>query len=461
MSSVTETPVQASGPSGERLSFGLKLGWGVGTFGIFSLYYTVNILLLFFMTKGLLMNAALAGALIFATRLYDAFLDPLIGLASDRTRSRWGRRRPWILASAFVAGVSAVMMFNVPQISGTALAVYMFIGLLIYYTGFSMFFVPYFTMPAEMTADYHERTSLTSYTVFFNAAGGIFGTSIAPLLVGWLSGNSEDPEMRRIGFAGMSWILAAIVVGFVLICFFATRTARGTDRVEDRKMPLKEWWGTVFSNRPFVIIMACKLLQLMGVACLQGTMAFFTADVLGFGTRGLVVFGIALNVGNMLSLPLWVRAGKRFAKHHLYMLACLLFVIIIGAWRFTAPYEDLMLFAVHCVLFGACSAGILLMGQALLPDVVTYDYERTGLRREGAFSSIYAFVQKTAYAFGPLAIGIVLEATGYVGAAKAGEQSAEALEGLYFVLTVLPSILVLLSIPLLFFYKLAPRRSAA
>ena len=170
-----------------RLSWRLIAAWSVGTIGPVTLLYVVNYAFMFFMTDLLGVSAAIAGSLIFAVRIFDIFVDPLMGVISDRTVSRMGRRRPWMLGGSFLSAAGCIALFTLPTSIAVAgplvVAAWSLAALVLYFVGYSMFNVPYMAMPAEMTDSYGERTRLMGARVFFVALSGLLGVSVAPLLV--------------------------------------------------------------------------------------------------------------------------------------------------------------------------------------------------------------------------------------------------------------------------------------
>ncbi|MDE0489872.1 MAG: MFS transporter, partial [Gammaproteobacteria bacterium] len=137
-----------------KLPLSLKAGWGVGSMGCLGMLYIVNVFVLYFLVNHLGVDPALAGLILFITRIYDVFSDPMIGFLSDTTRSRWGRRRPWMALGAFMSGLALILTFNAPALASmNALAIYQLIVLIAYFTGYTLFYVPFMAMPAEMTDD--------------------------------------------------------------------------------------------------------------------------------------------------------------------------------------------------------------------------------------------------------------------------------------------------------------------
>ena len=404
------------------LSWGTIMGWSVGTVGPVTLLYVVNYSFMFFMTDLLGVTAALAGTLIFAVRIYDIFADPTMGLVSDRTVSRMGRRRPWMLGGAFLSSVGCIALFTVPAAvtrAGTVLIdLWILTALLLYFTGYTMFNVPYLAMPAEMTEDYHERTRLMGARVFFVAVSGLLGVSVGPLLIQYFGKN-------RHAYSWTAILMAAVSLAAMLACVAGTARARAT-QPSNHRVPLADQLRLAFANKPFVKLIAAKFLLLLAMSSTTTSMFYFATHVLHRELSTVAQFGLFQTIGMLLSLPLWIRLARRFAKHHLFMACCAANAIILLSWTLATPTEPTVLLLVRSFVIGCTAGGALLMGQALLPDTMEYDYLRSGLRREGAYSGVYSMVEKAGFAVGPLFIGILLSATGYAGAVGANGGAAAA-----------------------------------
>ena len=176
----------------QRLPVSTCLGWGIGSLGMSLMFSATGVLLLRYLVDYVGIGAALAGVLISVAKFYDAATDTLFGIASDRTRSRWGRRRPYLLLGGVVSAVSFVMLFNLQGAAGPALLPWLvLLVLLLNATGYALFNVPYLAMPGEMTRDYHERTRLMSFRVAAVAVGQLVATFVGPLLIQRFGGDGE------------------------------------------------------------------------------------------------------------------------------------------------------------------------------------------------------------------------------------------------------------------------------
>ena len=426
-----------------RLSSGLKAAWGIGSVGTVTVLTVNSLLLLFFMTSVLGLAPALAGGLLFGAKLIDAIFAPLLGGISDSWQGRMGRRAPFLFAGAFVSGAGVAMIFNPPAAFNAMLPVWLMISLVTIAVGYTLFNVPYLAMPAEMTDMPAERTSIMSWRIIFVSVGGLI-TGIVPQLVTKLGGG-------RTGYGIAGFVLAAVVIIAMLSAFAAalrTRQVASGAQAGGFKRYL-----VVLQNRPFMLIIAAKVCQLVGLASLTASVLFLMKNVLLQPDSTVGFYVVAATIATISTMPLWVWLGKRFSKRSLYIAACLLFACLTSSWLLAGANEPLPLILLRGFCSGAFSGGLLLMGQSLLPDAIDADCKRSGVRREGVYAGAYSFVEKASMAFGPLLIGLILQAFHFKPSlGKAVAQPAEALTGIYIGVSIVPAILYAVSIiPLLYF----------
>ena len=435
-------------PAG-RLTFGQKFGWAMGAHGTSTMIGVLVTYLLIYMTDTLGIAAFTAGAIIFAARMYDLVTDPLMGYISDRTHSRWGRRRPYLFLGAFVCFIAFVALFNVPDIETEfAMALYTGFLLILFTTAYTIFNVPYLAMPAEMTDSYNERTSMMGYRVVF------FTTANLGLFLG--GGMLIKTYGSEQGYSLMGWVLGSVLLAAMLISFFATRSAPQYARTEDIEFSVREQIAMVVDNKPFMIFLGVKLCQLIAQASSQAALLFFGIYVLQRSEDLLLAFGTYFTVSTLITIPLWTWAGKRFSKKPVYMTAALLYAVVMASWLLSDAAEAQWIINARIFGIGVAVTGILVMGFSILPDTMEYDRRRTGLNREGIYAGLYSTMEKAASGFGPLLFGAYLGAMGYVST-RGGETVAQpdaAVTGIYIGLGVFPAVAALLSAFLLIFYTL-------
>lgn len=441
--------------AGTRLPTGLCFSFGLGSFGIAIMLNTVTIFFPVFMTTVLGQSAALAGLLLTISKLYDVVADMVIGAASDRTRSRLGRRRPYLLAGAIISGISFVLIFNPPEWQGTALAAWMLFALIVYSTGYAVFSVPYIAMAGEMTDDYHERTRLLSFRAFFISLGQIASAAGTAALVAYFGGGTT-------GYAMMGAVAGALLSAAMIVCFFTTSRARQVERPKQR-ISRKEALRTLASNVPFLQLMVIKTGQYMAIAIISTTKLLFLLNVLHLGYSGLAQLTFVQNLVSAMTVPFWVWLGRRIGKRESYLLATGLLMLVYASWYFTEPGLGMAEVWARGAINGFAAAGTTLMSIAMLPDVMEYDRLRTGLRREGIFSGIYTIIEKLGFALGAGLIGVVLSAAGFIPTLRGAlvEQPPAAVAALYAGSSLIPAGLVLISFVVMLFYRLDERRLRA
>ncbi len=438
--------------------FAIRLGWGVGSLGVSILFNSYAVLLLFYLTNIVGMRVEVAGLLLTIAKLFNVVVDVPIGVLSDNTRSRWGRRRPWMLAAAFLCAAVFVMMFNVPRPSAdgasmSATYAYVLASLLLYATAYSAFNVPYMAMPGEMSDSYHERTAIMSFRVVFIQFGYLIGVGAAPRIAQALGGGLE-------GYGVVGWILGIGAGIAMLASFFGTARARGTARTAVQHTALQQL-RSALSNRPFLLLSAFKLLTLFSGASVTATLLFFVKNILRHDPGIMLWYSIGYAGAGLISVPLfWVKLSSRIGKHRALMVATVGFMVVVLSWLFATPGESEWVFTLRAFLLGTFAAGKLLLGMTLLPDIMEYDSLRTGMRREGVFAGAYSLVEKTAFALSPLVLTLILGALGYRESVDNAfvEQSDSALMGIYLNIAIVPAVCNLLATFVLLRYDLTEEK---
>ena len=431
-----------------QLSLNLKIGWGAGSLAMSAMFTGVSILFLRYLVDYAAISASLAGLLIAISKIYDAVTDPLMGVVSDRTKTRWGRRRPYLFLGGIVCALSYFMMFNVPNLDSTAMkSAYVLFSLLLNATGYTLFNVPYLAMPAEMTESFSERTSLISFRVGFVAIGQFLASVVGPLLLAYFGGGF-------FGHSVMAGVISSVILASCLATFWSTKNAKQTSTANQVRVSSKEFLMTLTENRPFLILSLTKLFQLVGTALLLGILPFFFDRVIAQSNASLGLFFLILTGCILFTQPLWVYISNTFSKKISYYLAAGAYSLSSLSWLLAGEGEPTEFIILRALVAGIGSGGLLLIGQALLPETIEYDSRRTGLRREAIYSGLFTFIEKSAFSIGAAVTGIYLGATGYIeGTGLEGVQSEQAIEAIRLAV-ILPPILFLLSSLSIKFYSL-------
>jgi GPH family glycoside/pentoside/hexuronide:cation symporter len=379
-----------------------------------------------------------------------------MGHLSDRTRSRLGRRRVYLLWGAVACFASFVALFNFPHFDSMSLRVaYAAFVLVLFNTAYTIYNIPYLAMPAEMTTDYHERTVLMSYRVVFFTTSSLFiflGTAQLTKLYG--------PER---GYGLFGWLVGGLMALSMLAAFAATSRAPRNERNEGPSPPIAVQLRTVLGNRPFTVYLGVKLLQLTAQASSNAALVLFGVYVLGNQQALLIAFGSAFPLGTLLTIPVWTRLSRRVGKRNGFTIAALLYAAVMLTWLLVRAGEPMPLLVARLLVLGAAVSGILVTGFAILPDTIEYDRRRTGLNREGMYAGIYSTMEKIAAAFGPLVVGAYLSAAGFTSS-EGGQVVAQpdaAISAIYVTMAVLPAAASLASAALLRLYDLDERKLKA
>lgn len=429
-------------------------GWAVGTLGASLLLNTFSVATLFFLVSVLQIDPLLAGMLIMVSKLYDAASDPLMGYISDRTRSRWGRRRPYLLLGGVFSGISFALLFAAPASDGSSGHTLLIAAWLICLsTGYTIFNVPYLAMPAEMSTDYHQRSEMMAYRVFLIAIGSFAGISGAPALIGYMQdlGYAQTQAYSRMGA-----LVGALIAAFMVASFFGTRNARATSRTASN-YSLREQAALVWTNRPFLLYLGIKLAGLFALAAIISTQFFFVVHVLERSVSTVALFGLAQLAGKLLSIPLWLKLARLRGKAWILALSTILFIPLAGSWLLASTAEPLWAYVARGFFLGIAIAGTLLGAQAMLPDIMEYDYLRSGMRREGIYAGVASFIEKTAYALAGVAVGGFLAARGFDKSLPSGEQPETALFAISACIALIPMGAYGIKLLLLYFYRLDDR----
>lgn len=432
------------------LPFQIRFGWAVGELAIAGYIGLTMAFMLYYCTEALKIPPAIAGIALLLPRLIDAFVDPVMGAISDRTRSSLGRRRIYLLVGSILLGVSFGAIFFVsPDLPlGPKVALVMTIFLLSNLS-VSIFEVPYSAMLAEMTADYGERTVLTGYKMMAARIGIILTAFVGPLI--FRSTADLNDGFRLLG------IVAGVFMALTgLWSFFATRHAPRLVHSAQR-FSIRDEVSAVLMNRPFRTLWTAFLMQNLAIGAAATALIYFLVYNLKLDPKSAGPFLAAGGFAATLATPVWWFVAKRFGKRPTYFLSLgLAAVMTIPAMLIQAPMVELLLVAL--LVGGAVDASNQLMPNAMVPDTVEVDQARTGIRREGALFGAWGFCRKLGMTAGAFLVSLALAGFGFVQGAGPDAQSAEALFGIRAIYTGVPLGLWLAAIAFLTRYDLTEAR---
>lgn len=435
------------------LSLNLRLGYGLGAVGTGVFSTVPGLLLLFYMTNTLGISAWLAGLALFLPKIWDVISDPLMGILSDRTRSTWGRRRPYLLAGGLALPLCFVLLFSTPALSPTLSFVFVLVAFTLCATAFTVFTVPYVAMPAEMTADYDEGTSLMSYRMAFMTVGILAGGALAPMLVKLGGGGRSGHQVMALVIAG--------VIGLTMIgAFLGTRRAPfERARVDERREGWRAQVLAALRNPHYRRLVGTHFVVQIGIGCTL-TNVRYVAEYL-VADRGLApedivtLMFVSLVLPTFVMMPPWVAVSRRVGKRRAYALSIALFAAGTPPLWFAAS-APLWCSCVAVGVMGVGFAGAQLHAFSMLPDTIQSELALTGEQREGIFSGVWLAADKGGVALGGFLVSLVLGQTGFLE--SQGErvlQPDSALTGIALNSSLLPGALFLLSLLVLRGYSLS------
>jgi GPH family glycoside/pentoside/hexuronide:cation symporter len=440
--------------SADLLPISTYFGYGVGQIGGQILRDTPALILPFYMATVVGLDPRLGGLVILIAKVWAVIADPLAGLLSDKSESRWGRRRPFILAGGMLAALCFILLFFVPPTSSqNVLFLYLTAVYLVLNTGYSMFSVPYLTMASEMSDNPEERTTIMSFRNGFLGVGLIVVALTLPILF-WLqeSGYSGGEAYKRMGF-----IVGPIIALSTLWVFFGTARAPAKAATE-AAVPLVEQLRIAWANKPFVVLIAANIVQYISAGIGYAGGLFFFSLTMDLGQEALnvvTIWLIIISVASMAAMPLLVWAAARLGKMTVYKWSLILYAISIQFY-FLADKDSLWIVWLIAIAIGLFNGGFILMSFSVLTDVVNYDRLKTGISREGVLSSVYSAVDKVGNALGGVLFMFFLALIGFVESSdgQMAGQTPEVIRGIGIAYIVGPAVLHASSIFILNRYKL-------
>jgi len=421
-----------------------KILYGSGDIG-FSLTTTIlGAYFAIYMVDVVGLRPGLAAIAVFIGKSWDYVNDPLFGYISDRTRTRWGRRRPYLLFGALPLALTFTMLWWKPDFERTsALVLYYTAAYLLFEASATMLYMPYFALTPELTADYDERTSLTTYRMFFSILGSILAFTLPLLIVGSFSPENASRVTLMGGIFGLVSALPMLLV------FFGTREREVF--LEMERPSLRESLRSAWSNIPFRYGLGIFLATWIAVDILQSSLLFYVKYVIRREPQNDLIMA-SIFVVAMFALPIWNWVSRRWSKRLAYMYGIAFWAVVQLVLITVTPDTGLGLILFLCALAGVGVAAAHVLPWAILPDAVEWDEYRTGERHEGMLYSLTTLARKIASSVAIPMILLLLEATGYQP--NTVQQNPRALLGIKLVIGPIPAVLLGLGIIVAYKYPL-------
>ncbi len=435
---MTNKPVDA-------LNLKVLTGYGVMTIPLAVAGLPVLIFLPAYFAQDLGLEIGLLGMVLMLSRFFDMVSDPVVGILSDRTRTPFGRRRPWILIGAIVMMVATWKVFlSSHDINEWELGGWM----ILFYLGWTMITVPYTAWGVELSDDYYERTRVAGARETFSVLGMILVFVGAGVVTEDLPvGVSETPAIVE----AMGWLTLLLLPICTAVLFFTVKDRAKTGRSEKPvKLTLAEFSG----NRPFLLLITAAFISELGIAINNSVLIIFYDNVVGLPDRVDDFVGIYFGCA-LLGIPLWLWLGQSLGKHRAVCIAAIWNALSLLILLFIEQ-GDFQLYALIEASRGLAFAGPLVLGASMIADVVEYHSWRNGSSRAGLITAFWITGSKLAGAIG---IGIALPALGWVGFQAGHENTEEVLQGITVIYALIPAALALLSIPFVWGFPLTAKRN--
>jgi glycoside/pentoside/hexuronide:cation symporter, GPH family len=434
----------------EKLPVATKLAYGAGDFGTAIVAALKGFFLLIFLTDVARLDPAAAGSILLITKIWDAVNDPMVGWLSDRTRTRWGRRRPWILFGAVPFGLLFFLLWLTPPLSDTGKYFYYLLIALLGDAAFTAVNLPYTALTPELTRDYDERTSLNSYRFGFSIAGALLAAVVHPLIV-------QAFATPQAGYAASAAVWGVLVTIPSFIVFAGTRERAESFSVEEtaNRIPYWEQLRIAFTNRPYRFVIGLYLLSWFALQLVQTVIIYFLTYYLRRPDQIPIVL-LAVQGSSFFFLFVWSAASRRLDKRIVYMIGATIWLAVQLALFFVTP-ERFSWVIPLAALAGAGVAVAYLIPWAMMPDVIEYDELETGQRREGIFYGFMVFLQKACLALGIYLVGLTLSWTGYItpsDAVPTPVQPESALTAMRVLMGPTPALILAASLVLVYFYPI-------
>ena len=412
-----------------KLSFGTKLSYGVGAVCDNALYMLAGTYLLLFLTTVAGVNPAVAGTISAAGSIWEAMCAPVVGFKSDNAVTRFGKRKPFLMAAAFPAAIVTSLLFTAVDASQPVKIFYYMIMVILYWTSFSTFFVPYLAWGSDLTDDYNERTVLRSYSYFFNQVGMCIGMVLPTIVV--------DYCMNMGKTVRQSWQMVGIMVGIcgaaaLLICSLTIRK----DDVKDFKKPkrkkqavikvlpsiLKGYWS-ILKLKPVRLIIGASLAYLIANITFSSDRVFFMTFNMGMNEKAISATLLMITIAGVATVPFVSKLGTRFNKKDLFKNVMAVCGVLLMAAKF-AGVENYPVMIASCLLYAVANAFYWQLMPSMIYDVCEVDELMSGEKRSGTVISLQALSESVSIAVGLQMLGVILEMAGFDSEAAVQQDTA-------------------------------------
>lgn len=425
-----------------KLSFKEKIGYGLGDTASHFVWDMVGFWILIFYTDTFGITAAAAGTIMLIARFWDMVSDPLMGIIADRTKTRWGKFRPYILWMALPYSILAVMTFSTPDLGPTGKAVYAGITYLLLMTVFTAINLPYSSLGAVMTADSYERAGLNSYRFIFAFVGQFIVTGTALSLVMFFGGGDSAKGYQYT-------IILFSIISFLLFMVTFKTTKERVSPPKEQKQNLKEDLKNLFKNKPWVILFFVGIISFVMFAMQNLSIAYYFKYYIG-KEENVQLFNVIGTVALILGIPFSKPLSKRFGKRTVFLASSLISGAFFIALYLPGTNNIISVYILNIFAKFTYAPAVPLLW-TMIADTADYSEWKFGRRATGLVFSAATFAQKAGWGIGGALAGWLLALYDFTPNV---DQSETAITGIKMLISVFPGILYMSCAILLFFYSI-------
>lgn len=425
-----------------KLSIKEKIGYSLGDTASHFVWDMVGFWLLFFYTDIYGISAAAAGTIMLIARFWDMAIDPVIGIISDRTNTRWGKFRPYILFGAVPYAVLAILTFTTPNFGEVGKIIYAGATYVLLMTAYAFVNLPYSALGAVMTDDTYERAGLNSYRFIAGFFGQFVVTGLALTLANYFGGGDKAQgfQYTLLLFAGLSLV-------FFFITFKTTK-----ERVQPPKNQvnsLKEDVSNLFKNQAWVILAIVGIVSFVMFAMQNAAIAYYFKYYLG-NEDNVQLFNVVGTIALIVALPLSGPLARRFGNKNVFigssLISGLFFMLI-----YLPGSKDIMTIYIFNIIAKMAYAPAVPLLWTMIADSADYSEWKTGRRATGLYFSAAVFAQKAGWGIGAAVAGWILSVSHFIPNVQ---QTDTAITGIKLLVSVIPGILYMSCAIFMIFYKI-------
>lgn len=446
-----------------KVSLKEKVGYGLGDAASSMFWKLFGMYLMFFYTDIFGMEAKVVGTMFLITRIWDSVFDPIIGIIADRTESKWGKFRPFILFLAIPFAVSGVFTFYTPSFGGAGKIAYAYVSYSLMMMVYSGINVPYASLLGVMSPDPKVRNVLSTFRMTFAYIGSFVTLLLFMPLVNFFSSNSKIIEDQQYGWLMAVAVIAIMCAVLFFFCFWFTKER--VKPIQQKQASLKEDIKDLFRNKPWWILLGAGISALIFNSIRDGATIYYFKYFIGedsFGSIDLfcipfVLSGLYLALGqaaNIVGVVLAAPVSNYIGKRYTYMGAMLIATVLSIAFYWLGKDNLVMIFILQ-VLISICAGSIFPLLWSMYADCADFSELKTGNRATGLIFSSSSMSQKLGWAIGTAVTGWLLAFFGF----QANQiQSAETINGIKMFLSFLPAVGTIFSVIFIYFYPLTEKK---